>query len=68
MDYIESLLSNGTEISFAVLFIGLLIYNIKTNDNREKRYQETIATLTSALNGFDDLKETINQIKEKVGF
>lgn len=68
MDYIEALLSDGTEISFAVLFIGLLIYNIKTNDSREKRYQETIATLTSALNGFDDLKETINQIKEKVGF
>lgn len=67
MELIENLLTNGTEITFSILFIGMLLYVIKTNDAREQRYQETINTLTSALNGYQDLKEDVEYIRQKVG-
>lgn len=67
MELIENLLTNGTEITFSILFISMLLYVIKTNDAREQRYQETINTLTSALNGYQDLKEDVSYIRQKVG-
>lgn len=67
MEIIENLLTNGTEITFSVLFILMLLYVIKTNDAREQRYQETINTLTSALNGYQDLKEDVSYIRQKIG-
>lgn len=67
MELIENLLTNGTEITFSILFIAMLLYVIKTNDAREQRYQETINTLTTALNGYEDLKEDVRYIREKVG-
>ena len=67
VEIIENFLSNGTEITFSVLFIGLFIWNIRTNDEREKRYQDTISTLTSALNGYEDLKEDVQYIRQKLG-
>ena len=67
MELLENLLTNGTEITFSILFILMLLYVIKTNDAREQRYQETINTLTSALNGYQDLKEDVSYIRQKVG-
>ena len=67
MDIIENMLANGTELTFSFLFIGLFVYMIKTNDAREQRYQETINTLTSALNGYEGLKEDVQYIRQKVG-
>lgn len=67
MELIENFLVNGTEITFSVLFIAMLLYVIKTNDTREARYQETISTLTLALNGYDDLKEDVAYIRQKLG-
>ena len=67
MDILENFLSNGTEITFSVLFIALFIWNIRTNDERERRYQETISKLTSALNGYEDLKEDVQYIRQKLG-
>ena len=67
MEILENFLSNGTEITFSVLFIVLFIWNIRTNDEREKRYQDTITTLTSALNGYEDLKEDVQYIRNKIG-
>ena len=67
MDILENFLSNGTEITFSVLFIGLFIWNIRTNDERERRYQETISKLTSALNGYEDLKDDVQYIRNKIG-
>lgn len=67
MELIENFLANGTEITFSILFIGLFIYMIKTNDGREQRYQETISKLTTALNGYEDLKEDVAYIRQKVG-
>ena len=67
MELIENMLANGTELTFSILFIGLFIYMIRTNDGREQRYQETINTLTTALNGYEDLKEDVAYIRQKVG-
>ena len=67
MELIENILVNGTELTFSILFVGLFVYMIKTNDKREQRYQETITTLTTALNGYEDLKEDVAYIRQKVG-
>ena len=66
MELIESALMNGEQITFSVLFIGMLLYVIKTNDTREQNYRDTIKELTTALNGFEDLKAAIEDIKRKV--
>lgn len=67
MELIENMLANGTELTFSVLFVGLFVYMIKTNGEREQRYQETISALTLALNGYDDLKEDVAYIRQKIG-
>ena len=67
MDLIETMLVNGTELTFSVLFVSLFVYMIKTNGEREQRYQETISALTMALNGYEDLKEDVAYIRQKIG-
>ena len=67
MELIENLLVNGTELTFSVLFIGMLLYVMKNNDEREQRYQKTIDTLTLSLKGYEDLKEDVKYIRNKMG-
>lgn len=67
MELIENMLTNGTELTFSILFIGLFIYMTKTNEKREQKYQDTITILTTALNGYNDLKEDVLYIRQKVG-
>lgn len=74
MELIENLLTNGTELTFSILFIGMLLYVIKKNDEREKQYQETIdknqtiiRDTVNALNGYEDLKEDLQRINDKLG-
>lgn len=74
MEIIDQLLTNGNELTFSVLFIVILGYVIKTNDKRELKYQETIdknqqiiSDTVKALNGFEDLKQDVQKIAEKVG-
>lgn len=74
MELIEQLLTNGNELTFSVLFVVILGYVIKTNDKRELKYQETIdknqqiiTDTVAALNGFEDLKQDVQKIAEKVG-
>lgn len=67
MELIENMLVNGTELTFSILFIGLFIYMTKTNEKREQKYQDTITMLTTALNGYQDLKEDVLYIRQKVG-
>lgn len=57
---------NPEQVTFAGLFIALLVWTMKNNDNREKRYLDTIDTLSEALNGFEDLTEKVTQIHDKV--
>lgn len=73
MTLLENLISNGTEITFSILFIAILIYVIKTNDEREKNYQNTIrenqqiiSDTVKALNGYEDLKEEIAKISSRL--
>jgi len=54
-------ISNGL---FAVLFLGLLIYQLKDSRNREKRYQETIVRLGNALEIVQSVKHDVEDIKE----
>lgn len=74
MEILDQLLTNGNELTFSVLFIAILGYVIKTNDKRELKYQETIdknqqiiSDTVKALNGFEDLRQDVQKIAEKVG-
>lgn len=62
----DELLINPEQITFAVLFVGLLIYVMKTNDQREKQYRETIDKLTSSLVILEEIEEKVNNIHDKV--
>lgn len=71
---IEQLLANPEQVTFSVLFIAMLVYVIKANDTREKKYQETIKEnqemitgAIKALNGYEEVKENVQKIAEKVG-
>ena len=66
----EQLFNNPEQITFAVLFVGLLVYVMKTNDDREKQYRETITRLTKALGTLEDVEQKIDSIlqrKKEVG-
>ncbi|ALF48587.1 TPA: BhlA/UviB family holin-like peptide [Enterococcus faecium] len=63
---LESLLSNPEQISFAVLFVGLLVWVMKQNNTREERYQDTIDKLTNALGDVETIKSTVEKIHEKL--
>ena len=54
-------ISNGL---FAVLFLGLLVYQLKDSRTREKKYQETIINLGNALEVVQSVKEDVKDIKE----
>lgn len=54
-------ISNGL---FAVLFLGLLIYQLRDSRSREKRYQDTIVRLGNALEIVQSVKSDVEEIKE----
>lgn len=64
MEIINAAMTNGEQVTFSVLFIGMLLYVIKTNDAREQNYRDTIKELTTALNGFEDLKNAVADIRQ----
>jgi len=64
---LTQLITNPNEITFALLFVVLLGYVIKTNGDRENKYLDTIATLTTSLELLKDLKDSVDEIKQKVG-
>ena len=66
MEALETLLASGGEITFTALFVVLLWYVMKTNDKREEQYRETINSLSKALSGYEDLKEKINDLYNKI--
>ena len=63
---LESLFSNPEQISFAVLFVVLLVWVMKQNNTREERYQNTIDKLTDALGDVEAIKSTVDKIHEKL--
>lgn len=59
-------MNNPDNITFSILFVGLLAWVIKTNDIREKNYRSTIEKLTKALGNYEDVKASVDDIKEKL--
>lgn len=52
--------SNGL---FAVLFLGLLIYQLRDSRSREQKYQETISSLGKNLEIVKDIKDNVVEVK-----
>ena len=57
---------------WAVLFLGLLVYQLKDSRTREVKYQSIIASLTDKLDliqkvseDVSDIKDTIKELKSK---
>lgn len=57
--------SNGI---FAVLFVFLLFYLLKDSAKREKKYQDTIGSLSKHLEVVNDIKEDLGEVKNVVVF
>lgn len=52
---------------FATLFVGLVIWILKTNDEREKRYINTIDNLTTKVSEkIVKIEDDISEIKDAV--
>jgi Mg2+ and Co2+ transporter CorA len=64
---LEGLLASPEQITFAVLFVGLLVYVMKTNDAREKQYRETIDRLTTAVSTVNHIEKKVNKISSTLG-
>ena len=56
-------ISNGL---FAVLFLGLLVYQLKDSRTREQKYQMTIEKLGNSLEIVKQVKEDVEDIKNKI--
>lgn len=56
-------ISNGL---FAVLFLGLLVYQLKDSRTREQKYQITIEKLGNSLEIVKQVKEDVEDIKDKI--
>ncbi len=56
-------ISNGL---FAVLFLGLLVYQLKDSRAREQKYQNTIEKLGDSLEIVRQVKEDVEDIKDKL--
>jgi len=56
-------ISNGL---FAVMFLGLLIYQLKDSRSREQKYQSTIEKLGDSLEIVKQVKEDVEDIKSVI--
>ena len=54
-------LSNGI---WAVLFLMLLVFQLKDSKTRENKYQQTIENLGNALQVVNEVKEDVEEIKQ----
>lgn len=59
----EALLQNPEQITFTLLFVGLLIYVMKTNDVREEHYRATIQDLTKSFEVLKDIEQDVKKIR-----
>ena len=53
-----------SQISFAVLFVWLLIDTNKKNQVREEKYQGTIDKLAESIGLIQDVKEGVEEIRD----
>ena len=55
-----------TQLSYGALFVWLLFDTNKKNEQRESKYQEIINNLTESINVIQDVKEDVEEIKNKI--
>lgn len=53
-----------SQISFAVLFVWLLLDTNKKNQAREEKYQETIDKLAENIGVIQEVKEDVEEIRD----
>ena len=59
-EVIKIVVSNGI---FAVLFVYLLIYQLKDSEKREEAYRKTIDELAEHLVVIEEVKEQVEELK-----
>lgn len=57
--------SNGI---FALLFVALLVYQLKDSAKRENKYQDTIQRLSKHIGVIEDIKHDVDEIKDMLSF
>lgn len=62
-DILNLAIQNGL---WAVLFLGLLIYQLKDSRTREKKYQQTIENLNKHLDIVEEIDMNVQEIKGKI--
>lgn len=60
----ELLSFDVSQISFATLFVWLLIDTNKKNQAREEKYQDTIDKLAENIGVIQDVKDDVEEIKD----
>jgi len=70
----EEILANSEQLTFGVLFVGILVYSFKTNEKREERYQHLIKEnqemtrdLATRMREIREVKKDTENILKKVG-
>lgn len=51
---------------FAVLFLGLLIFQLKDSSKREKKYIQTIESLNRHLDAVENIEKNVEEIKKDI--
>ena len=52
--------------AWALLFLFMLIYGLKTTGEREKRYQGLLDTLAEKFNVVENIEDDVKEIKNKL--
>jgi len=60
---IEYMAANGV---WALLFLGLLVYQLQDSKKREEKYTATITSLTEGLNALEGIKQDIKNIIDTI--
>lgn len=60
---VEYMAANGV---WALLFLALLVYQLKDSKKREEKYTATINSLTEGLNALEGIKQDIKNIIETI--
>ena len=66
MEIFTKIAENPENVTFAALFVGLLVWVMRANTDRENRYMQIIADLTDSLKSLDLIERTVNEIKNKI--
>ncbi|PTQ84796.1 BhlA-like holin [Trichococcus patagoniensis] len=66
MDLLTKIGENPENVTFATLFVGLLVWVMRANTDRENRYMQIISDLTDSLKSLDLIEKTVNEIKSKI--